>query len=796
MQATQSSKATDFPEPDSFGPCDTNSFDSSIRNGRIRDLPSPFSAPIQAARKYLERQRSGGLQSERGKAQVADAGETSVGRSAQELASGAQSKRQQASREQDRRLERSLYEGHSIEAGLQFGEPQSFAVKERACFAESDGTEPLFPYASPYMAATPGTAPNAEAVRGAIFRLARDSGAVAVGAVAVAVQEQPIPVSQTGQATNQIVPGATFQPQSEDRQPSGFAEVARQVWGRSGIAENRNSATVSETAPLSLPAEERSVELTRSIPAGGPIPKVQNAARTTKDVSREDADRPDGLSPSAFKDAALAHDACNLLSGLLLYSDLLNSPGVLAEQHRHYAEELKLIAERSQVLIERLLNRGEAPPARSSAVEVGAMAPDAKPDADENARTAPDASDVVGAIDRPGAEEATVCREVSFLRSVGTAIHMAPRPEGVPPVKSTGTPAESKAGAGPVFSAHARAEATAPAAAPLAVEGTSLVDLLMRWGSLLSTLAHGTLDVSFGPQAATPVPVAAEPLERILVNLVRNARAATIAGGSIRIGVGTCAEERTTVAERAEASGTAPELASRSDRSIVLTVDDSGCGMTEAQVNRILGVESEAENPILSADAQTVSDGYGTWPDHGRDCGWETTETDARPTGKVAGRRGLGLQVVRELVQSSGGRFAIQSRPGRGTRIQIRWPVEAGASASTATIVGERTGPAEKPAPEAAPRPMLAVAPRTVDAPRSHAAIGPDGFSETELRAMMLRLHRSSSAPEAAGEEAVRSEAVRSEALQTERTPGRRGAGAGSRFESDNYSAVKGAIAC
>src|SRR5215467_12816853 len=37
--------------------------------------------------------------------------------------------------------------------------------------------------------------------------------------------------------------------------------------------------------------------------------------------------------------AGLAHDACNLLGALSLYSDLLAMPGVLHEEHREYANE-------------------------------------------------------------------------------------------------------------------------------------------------------------------------------------------------------------------------------------------------------------------------------------------------------------------------------------------------------------------------------------------------------------------------------------------------------------------------
>jgi signal transduction histidine kinase len=65
--------------------------------------------------------------------------------------------------------------------------------------------------------------------------------------------------------------------------------------------------------------------------------------------------------------AGLAHDAGNLLGALTLYSDLLALPGVLHEEHRGYAQELKLLSERSWAMIDRLVNHARA--ARSAGAE-------------------------------------------------------------------------------------------------------------------------------------------------------------------------------------------------------------------------------------------------------------------------------------------------------------------------------------------------------------------------------------------------------------------------------------------
>src|SRR5579871_2102181 len=52
--------------------------------------------------------------------------------------------------------------------------------------------------------------------------------------------------------------------------------------------------------------------------------------------------------------AELAHDTRNMVTALSLYCDLLEEPGVLGASHRHYASELRLVAEASRRLVEKL----------------------------------------------------------------------------------------------------------------------------------------------------------------------------------------------------------------------------------------------------------------------------------------------------------------------------------------------------------------------------------------------------------------------------------------------------------
>jgi C4-dicarboxylate-specific signal transduction histidine kinase len=70
--------------------------------------------------------------------------------------------------------------------------------------------------------------------------------------------------------------------------------------------------------------------------------------------------------------AGLAHDAGNLLGALSLYSDLLGMPGVLHEEHREYAAELRMLSDRSWAMIDRLVNhaRGGRRPKAAAASTV------------------------------------------------------------------------------------------------------------------------------------------------------------------------------------------------------------------------------------------------------------------------------------------------------------------------------------------------------------------------------------------------------------------------------------------
>jgi signal transduction histidine kinase len=663
MQASQSNTAADLLNPDLLNldllHSDTKS-DPKTDSAFTRSFPSPLLAPIQAARMYLERHRGDIWQTGAGEKEPV---RTGAARQGEELATP-----EQDSHEQDWCPKRNPYERHSIEADLNFEvglSSEAFLGSEideeaaKRSLVEGEGSE------LPFYFASPGPQPHPDAVRNAILRLARES----------AIRHEE---NDRKQATD------TNSVEGKASQPLNFSDVARQVWA--------GNARLSEAADHAKPGSGAMEHLED---ANAPEANSKHVSPNLPPVARCDVEQ----------EPALAHDACNLLSAITLYSDLLASPEVLEERHRHLAVELKLIASRSHLLIDRLLRIGAA---RSEEIDLSDMS-----------RT-----------DR--SRSAVVAGETAAVRlPVQDTLPSHVEGKGTHVAQENGTSAVDLV-QNPHRAAIALTEEVSPAAASGAslnrglgqTEGTNLVDLLMCWGSLLSTLAHGTLDVVFGAQAATPVPAETEALERILVNLVRNARAATLEGGAIRIGVEVVLDEtfkrQAETPLHVESAMDAMQLPARPSIAgarctLALTVDDSGCGMTEAQVRRVLGEDEDSGHAAVPIDAA-----------RGR-------------------RHGLGLKIVRELVAASGGALSIQSWPGRGTRVEIRWPVLAAMEVSAEE---KRNQTAKEEAATSAaslstPSQLLGEHPsRHAPVEGKSQTMGPDGFTEADLRAMMLRLQR------------------------------------------------------
>ena len=310
--------------------------------------------------------------------------------------------------------------------------------------------------------------------------------------------------------------------------------------------------------------------------------------------------------PAAIQGEGLLHDARNLMGALGLYCDLLSMPDVLKPEHNHYPEELRQLGVRSQALIERLM---ESLLAQRHANGV-----------------------CMAAVASPGGGD---CSRVDTLSG--------PWP--------SGDPGDT-------------------------VKPVSLRSLVERCSGLLSGVAEGTaIEVGYGVAAAVPVRVSDEAVERILVNLVRNASAALrkrAERGDPAIAADEEAEQTrwegvfNSVRERI-VDGTEDEtpgairigvglLVNRVGdpkpwpfRRVRLIVEDSGCGMDGAQLERLL-------------------------------CGGRAPSRESH---------GIGFRVVRELVAASGGDLRVMSQPGIGTRVQIEWPVAAVSATDTVERVEE-----------------------------------------------------------------------------------------------------------
>jgi len=158
---------------------------------------------------------------------------------------------------------------------------------------------------------------------------------------------------------------------------------------------------------------------------------------------------------------------------------------------------------------------------------------------------------------------------------------------------------------------------------PLEAEDVLLDEMVEEMRDLIEYSASEAvtleLDLSVG---APPVHVDRGQLENALLNLVMNSAAAMPQGGTLTVATRL-------VAASHEAHG---ELAH-----VELSVTDTGIGMTEEQA-------AKAFEPFFST----------------------------RPIGEGSG---LGLSIVYGFVRQSGGTIALQSQPGQGTRVALRFPV-------------------------------------------------------------------------------------------------------------------------
>jgi signal transduction histidine kinase len=177
---------------------------------------------------------------------------------------------------------------------------------------------------------------------------------------------------------------------------------------------------------------------------------------------------------------------------------------------------------------------------------------------------------------------------------------------------------------------HQQAFPGLPASSTLPLDALAVCDLasdLRHLQPLLAAIAGPAIQLSIATLPCSGrTALGIEDLTRILVNLVRNAADTMPAGGHIHIAAqygSPCGDTRT----------------------VALTVTDDGPGIPE---------------PLR---------------DHIFDLGFTTHRTPAKSDWPTPRRRGLGLSIVRNLVEAAGGAVRVSSPPTRGARFEITVPL-------------------------------------------------------------------------------------------------------------------------
>lgn len=164
---------------------------------------------------------------------------------------------------------------------------------------------------------------------------------------------------------------------------------------------------------------------------------------------------------------------------------------------------------------------------------------------------------------------------------------------------------------------------------------------------LLSAIAGPAIRLSVATiPCPGPTALTVEDLTRILVNLVRNAADALPAGGNIRI-----------TARYADCPSFYDAVFPIAPRSAILTVADDGPGIPEALLDRIFdpGFTTRSSPEPTRSPERTAGKITDDWP--------------------APSRLGLGLSIVRNLVEAAGGTVRATANQPRGARFEIMLPL-------------------------------------------------------------------------------------------------------------------------
>ena len=201
--------------------------------------------------------------------------------------------------------------------------------------------------------------------------------------------------------------------------------------------------------------------------------------------------------------------------------------------------------------------------------------------------------------------------------------------------------------------AQSQEKSAVAATDPVEASVTDLADAVQRMGNLLTAVAGPVTQVQI---ACLPcrgqLSLSEESLSRILVNLVRNAADAMPTGGRVRITAqrGGGASFLWTLEDDAAGEppasylwDDAPHPAAQLPRTVVLTVEDNGPGIPTEFLER-----------VFDRGFTTRAAGR-SWPENLH--------------------QGLGLNIVRQLVEAAGGTVRAVATPSQGARFEIELPL-------------------------------------------------------------------------------------------------------------------------
>jgi signal transduction histidine kinase len=318
--------------------------------------------------------------------------------------------------------------------------------------------------------------------------------------------------------------------------------------------------------------------------------------------------------------SAVAHDARNMVTALMLYCDLLEEPGVLAAPFAHYAQELRLVATASRRLVEKLV-----------ALDAGSAAEGVEPallqSIAEHRAAAQAAGSAKSYAAAPGNGTSSDGNSAAGNAAPSSMDARTAVSESISPIQSPGR------GPGPAGTRNSTAKADWIAGRDRrwdlepAMPISNLAAELNSNRNLLSALAGPAIALTIEAGGAHAVRLTGEDLTRLLVNLVKNAAESMPRGGRIHIGL----------AEQESVQGSAPCLA--------LTIEDNGPGIPEEALEKIFN------------------------------SGYTTRGAETGAAGWTGSHRGLGLAIVRSIVEGAGGRIAARNRLQGGACFTLELPV-------------------------------------------------------------------------------------------------------------------------